>query len=348
MSSYDLMCFLTELKESNPWLYEHHSKMLQMVAIQISGAQKGLTELKNNGHKTGELKFARFSEYSTFTYNQSGFKIEDGYLHLSKIGKIPIIQHRPIPQEIIQVTVTRSRSGKWFAGVVCDVTAPAFSLQKAVGIDLGIKNFAYDSDGHVTPNPLNLSKMLKPLARVQRKISRRQKGSNNRKKAVKWYQRIHEKIKNKRRDFVHELSTQYAKNYDVTVVEDLKKTNMAKNHNLSQKILDSGWGIFETMLDYKTILVKVNPRNTSIDCSRCGGKVPKTLAVRTHQCNQCGLVLDRDHNAAVNILQRYRIAQSNEIVSQGRNIIPQELREYTPVECQRGTLKQEEATGQVR
>lgn len=345
-SMQDLNYFLTDLKEQNPWLFQHHSKMLQMVSTQVSGAQKGLEEMRRNGHHTGELKFARFSEYNTFTYNQSGFKIENGYLHLSKIDKIKIIQHREIPLQIIQITVTRSKAGKWFASVVCDCTMLLFSLKKPIGIDVGIRNFAYDSDGHTTPNPLNLQKILKPLARVQRKISRRQKGSSNRKKAIRWYQRIHERIANRRRDFAHKLSTQYARKYGVAVMEDLKKTNMVQNHNLARKILDSGWGIFENMLDYKMMLVKVCPINTTKDCSRCGEKVPKTLAIRTHRCNRCGLVLDRDHNAAINILQRYAIARSNG--SRLKGTVPQELREHTPVEIQRGSRKQEDAIGFIR
>jgi putative transposase len=324
----DLCYFLTELKESEKWLYSHHSKMLQMVAIQVDGAQKALVQLRKNGHKTGPLRFTRFSEYRTFTYNQSGFEIKDSFLHLSKIGKIRIVEHRTIPENHIikQITVSKSKSGKWHACVTADIDAviPKISLQKSVGIDVGIRNFAYDSDGFVTPNPLNLQKMLKPLRRIQRKIARRQKGSQNQKKVTRFYQIIHEKIKNKRKDFLHKLSTQYARKCDVVFLERLQKLNMVKNHKMARSILDSGWGIFGTMLDYKTMTVEVPARNTTINCSRCNSVVPKTLAVRTHRCNVCGLVLDRDHNASINILKK------------GLGIfnikLPQELREVTPVE----------------
>jgi putative transposase len=329
-SRNDLNYFLAELKESEQWLRDHHSKMLQMVSTQVEGAQKALIQMRKNGYKAGDLKFARFSEYRTFTYNQSGFGIKDGFLQLSKIGKIKIIQHRDIPENhtIKQVTVSKTKSGKWHAFVVMDVdlVVPKISLAKSVGIDVGIKNFAYDSDGYQTPNPMNLQKMLKPLRRIQRKIARRQKGSNNRKKAVRWYQIIHERIKNKRRDFLHKLSTQYAKKYDIVFIERLQKLNMVKNHKLARNILDSGWGMFGAMLDYKTMLVKVPARNTTINCSRCGHAVPKSLAVRTHRCDVCGLVLDRDHNAAINILKK-----GLEIFN-----LPQELREFTPVEIEIG------------
>ncbi|MGI0066751.1 MAG: RNA-guided endonuclease InsQ/TnpB family protein, partial [Nitrosotalea sp.] len=165
-SAFDLNFFLTELKEQNPWLYEHHSKMLQMISTQIYGAEKALVGLAKKGSKTGKLKFAQYSRYTTFVYNQSGFGIKDGSLHLSKIGKISMIQHREIPNnaKIKQIVVSR-QAGKWFACITFDldvvIPKPLFG---SVGIDVGIKNFAYDSDSHVTPNPLNLQKMLKPLA----------------------------------------------------------------------------------------------------------------------------------------------------------------------------------------
>lgn len=336
----DLSYFLTELKQREDWLYSYHSKMLQMICSQLAGAQKALITLNKSGYKTGELKFAKYGKYNTFTYNQSGFKIENGTLYLLKIGKIKIIQHRPIPDgaKIKQIVVTRTKSRKWYACVTCeiDVALPKISLQNTVGIDVGIKNFAYDSDGFVIQNPLNYSKMLKPLARVQRKISRRQLGSNNRKKAVKWYQVIHERIKNRRKDFLHKLSTTYAKKYDIIFLERLTKLNMAKNHSLARSVLDSGWGIFEMMLDYKCMMVEVPSRNTTVDCSRCGNQVPKSLAVRIHRCDVCGLVLDRDYNAAINILKK-----GFDIF--GIHNVPQELREFTPVEIPRESMKQEKA-----
>jgi len=333
----DLNYFLTELKESEQWLYDHYSKMLQMVSTQIDGAQKSLLQLRKNGHKTGTLKFARFSEYNAFVYNQSGFDIKNGFLYLSKIGEIKIILHRQLPvnHTIKQITISKSKSGRWHACVSCEINAvlPKIILARSVGIDVGIKNFVYDSDGYQTPNPLNLQKMLKPLARAQRKISRRQKGSNNYKKAVRFYQIIHERIRNKRKDFLHKLSTTYARKYSIIFVERLAKLNMVKNHSLARNILDSGWGIFTNMLDYKTTLVEVAARNTTVKCSRCDNSVPKSLTVRTHRCNVCGLVLDRDHNAAINILKN-----GLEIF----NIkLPQELREFTPVEILQRSVKQE-------
>ena len=350
VSRNDLNYFLTELKQSEPWLYKYHAKMLQMVSTQLAGAQKALIKMHEIGRKPGNLEFTTYNKHRTFTYNQFGYEItkhgNTDLLYLSKIGFVEIRLHRNFVGEIKQVTVTKSKSGKWHACLVCDVDAelPKISLTKSVGIDVGIKNFAYDSDGFVTPNPLNLQKMLKPLARIQRKISRRQKGSNNRKKAVKFYQIIHERIKNRRKDFLHQLSTQYAKKYDVVFVERLQKLNMVKNHRLARNILDSGWGTFANMLDYKTMLIDVPAKNTTIDCSRCGNMVPKSLAIRTHRCNMCGLVLDRDHNAAINILKKGLDIFG--ITYQGSNL-PQELREVTPVEITEWSRKQECSTALI-
>ncbi len=351
-SRNDLNYFLTDLKESERWLYQYHSKTLQMVSAQIDGAQKSLVQKRKNGHKTGDLKFARYLDYNTFVYNQSGFDIKDIFLHLSKIGKIKIIQHRQIPENhtIKQIIVSKSRSGKWYACVSCEIDAilPKISLQKSVGVDVGIKNFAYDSDGFATPNPLNLQKMLRPLARAQRKISRRKKDSKNYKKALRFYQIIHERIKSRRKDFLHQLSTRYAKKYNVVFVERLQKLNMVKNHRLARSILDSGWGIFANMLDYKTMLIDVPGKNTTVDCSRCGNAVPKSFAVRTHICDKCGLVLDRDHNASINILKKglgiFNLSpQATISVPQSVRAakLPQELREFTPVEISMRSRKQE-------
>ena len=347
----DMNYILTELKQSEPWLYNYHNKMLQMVSTQLESAEKSLIKRSKKGHKTGKLRFARYGEYRTFTYNQSGYKFEQydkqDYLHLSKIGYIEIRKHREIPQNgtIKQVIITKSKSGKWHVCVTCEIQEqliciPKISFKRAVGIDVGIKSFAYDSNGYQTPNPLNLKKMLKPLARAQRRVSRRVKGSNNRLKAVKFYQIIHERIANRRKDFQHKLSTRYAKNHDVVFVEKLEKLNMVKNHRLARSVMDSSWATFVQKLEYKCkLLVEVPARNTTINCCRCGNKVPKSLAVRIHRCDKCNLVMDRDYNASINILQKGLDIFGIDLDMK----LPQELREVTPVEISMRSVKQEVA-----
>ncbi len=341
LSRNDMNYILTELKQSESWLYQYHSKMLQMVSTQLEGTEKALIELNKKGYKTGQLRFARYNEFRTFTYNQSGFKLNNNKLFLSKIGDIRIKKHRDTPDNIKQVIVTKSKSGKWHACITCELVKmnlPKINFLKSVGIDVGIKSFAYDSDNHSTPNPLNLKKMLKPLVRVQRKVSRRKKGSNNRLKAIQHLQRIHERIVNRRNDFQHKLSSIYANHYDVVFVEDLRIQNMMKNHRLAQSIMDSSWSLFLQKLEYKCkLFVEVPTRNTTMDCSRCGNKVPKSLAVRIHRCDKCNLVIDRDYNASINILQK-----GLKIFSQ--NKLPQELRKVTPVEISKRSMKQEANT----
>jgi len=347
VSRNDCNYYLTELKQSEDWLYQYHSKMLQAVSAQIDGAQKTLIELNKKGYRTGKLRFCRYYDYRTFTYNQTGFNLEvhgdKTLLYLSKIGYIEIRQHRDIPfnANIKQVIVTKSKSGKWFVCVTIDIKEsiidiPKILFSKSVGIDVGIKSFVFDSNGYHTPNPKNLQKMLKPLRRIQRKVSRKKKGSNNRLKAIRHLQRIHEKITNRRKDFQHKLSAQYAKNNDIVFVEKLEKLNMVKNHRLAQSIMDASWGTFLQKLEYKCkMLIEVPARNTTIDCSRCGNAVPKSLAIRIHRCDKCGLVLDRDHNASINILNK------------GLNRLPQELREVTLVENPKGSMKQEKTTALI-
>ena len=318
------MCYsLVELKEQQPILRNYHSKMLQMVGNRVAGAWRALEVLKEHGRKVGRLGFCEPGECNSFTYNQSGFRIGNDKLHLSKIGSINIVLHRQ-PMNIKQVAVVR-QNGRWYAIVACETAKPLFRLinpRKSIGIDVGITKFAHDSDNHEFENPLFLTKILKPLKRAQRKVSRRVKGSSNREKAKSWVARLHERIANKRRDFLHKVSTEYSSKYDIIFLERLRTLNMVRNHHLARHILDSGWGTFKQMLEYKAkMMIEVEPAYTSIDCSRCRNPVLKTPAVRTHRCDKCGLVLDRDYNASLNILQKGLMT-----------MLPQGLREFTPVE----------------
>jgi putative transposase len=301
----DMNYALTELKEQQPILRNYHSKMLQMISTKVSAAWSALEELKKRGCKTGKLKLLKEGECNSFTYNQSGFQMEGNKLWLARIGRMEIRAHRWCI-EIRQVTVVR-QACKWYAIVGCAVARKTKSIivyAKPVGIDVGIINYAYDSDGNHVDNPLFLTKELKPLRRAQKKVSRRKYGSINYKKAVSWLQRLHARIANKRKNFLHNLSTEYCRRYDLIFVERLRIQNMNKNHCLARHIMDSSWSMFKQMLEYKANrLVEVNSHNTSVKCSRCGNPVPKTLAVRLHECPRCGIVLDRDYNAASNILQ---------------------------------------------
>lgn len=344
MSVEDMQFALVELKESHPWLKNYHSKMLQMVVHQIDAARSALDTLKSHGKKTGKLKYSE--ECNTFVYNQTGFKIgrhgETDLLWLSKVGFVEIRLHRK-PLNIKQVTITK-KNGKWYANIVCNETKPIVMStidirNKSVGIDVGITKFCHDSDNHEVENPLFYNKALKRLRRTDRGLFRKQFGSQNYIKHKNMRARLWERIYDKRHDFLHKLSTEYSRRYDCIFIERLKITNMTKNHHLARHILDSGWGYFKEMLKYKAkLVIEVNPAYTSVKCSRCGHHVPKTLAVRIHQCDICGAVFDRDYNAAINVKH------------DGLAILclPVERREVTPAEIQRESMKQEEATGLVR
>jgi putative transposase len=323
MSKYDMQFALTELKEQKPWLHNYHSKMLQMVTHKVDAARKALSVLRNNGHRVGKLHYLTHEEYNSFTYNQSGFRIDGDKLHLSKIGSVRIVLHRRLANNIKQVTVVR-QNDKWYAVIACETAKPIFRFinpRKFIGIDMGITKFAHDSDNHEVENPLFLKKMLKPLKRAQQKVSRRIKGSNNHAKAKSWVASLYGRIARKRMDFLHKTSRYYADRYDIIFLERLRTLNMVKNHRLARHVLDSGWSTFKQILEYKAkMVVEVEPYNTSVLCSKCGQKVPKKLAVRIHRCYKCGLMLDRDYNASLNILQR------------GLSYLPAECREVTPVE----------------
>jgi len=331
MSRQDMQFALTELKEAEPFLRNYHSKMLQMVVHKIDVAHRALRALRRNGHRIGKLHYLTDEEYSSFTYNQSGFKISNSELWLSKIGRIRIKLHRQ-PINIKQVTV-KQRNSKWYAVVACEFAKPLFRFinpARSIGIDVGITKFSHDSENHIVENPLFLRQMLKPLRRANRTLSCRQKGSNNWKKAKSRLQRLHERIRNKRNDFLHKTSSYYSKRFDIVFLERLQVLNMIKNFHLARSIIDSGWSTFKQMLQYKVnIVLEVSAAYTSIKCSRCNHQVPKVLAVRTHHCGMCGLAIDRDFNSSLNVKQ------------DGLKLLPVERREVTPAEILNDSLKQE-------
>jgi putative transposase len=340
MSVSDMQFALTELKEQHSWLRNYHSKMLQMVVHDIGAARNALKELRKRGHKTGKLSYRSHNDFNAFTYNQSGFRVSNAGLTLAKVGTIKIVLHRE-PLNIKQVTVCR-KNGKWYAVVACEVLRRQYCVinyKRPVGIDVGITKFCHDSDNNVIDNPQFLTKMLRPVKRAHRRLSRRQAGSNNHERAKHMLARLYERIHNRRMDFLHKTSAYYSEHYDLIFLERLGVANMTKNHRLARKILDASWSTFKQMFQYKANrVVEVEPAYTSISCSRCGHPVPKSLAVRTHVCPECGAVLDRDYNSSLNHLQ-------NGLKLLG---LPVERREVTPVEIAARSLKQEEACRRVQ
>lgn len=260
---------------------------------------------------SGRPKFKNKERFRSFTYPQSGFKIEDGYLVLSKIGKVKIKQHRKITGTVKTCSIVRDINE-----YCCIITAEGCKSnlvcsnpELSIGIDVGISNYLTLSDGTVIDNPRHLKKSEKKLKRLQRQSSKKKKGSNNRKKQNIRLAKQHRKIKRQREDFQHKVSAMLVKHYGHIVVEKLNIKNMLKNHKLAKHISDCGWNNLIQYLTYKaeiagSIVEQVNPQYTSQKCSSCGATVKKDLSVRIHNCPNCGAVLDRDLNAAINILNK--------------------------------------------
>jgi putative transposase len=201
------------------------------------------------------------------------------------------------------------RAGKWYAQLVVDdglEAPPKRPVNRAVGIDVGLTHFATMSDGSQIENPRYYRQAEKRLRRWQRVVSRRKKGSRRRWKAVQQVQRCHERVRNLRKNFLHHASKRLVNEYDLIAVENLNVKGLARTR-LAKSVMDAGWSTFNHMLKYKAenagaSVVAVNPAHTTSDCSGCGNRQKKTLSEREHVCTCCGLVLDRDHNAALNIL----------------------------------------------
>lgn len=233
-----------------------------------------------------------------------------GVLLISKLGEIPINLHRKLDGKVKQVII-KEQGNRWYA-IFCverQVANETLATTNAVGIDVGIKSFAFTSDGENVKNPKFLRASEKKLKKAQRRLSKKKKGSKNRKKQISKVANLHEKIANQRKDFLHKLTYKWSKEYSIVFVEDLNIRNMIRNRKLSKSIQDAGWGMFRNLLEYKCHreggkLVRVKPHYTTQDCSCCQNRVKKSLSVRTHVCTKCGTILDRDHNAAINILNK--------------------------------------------
>ena len=264
----------------------------------------------------GYPRFRGRNRYDSFTYPQMGFKItDDRKLKLSKIGEIKIKQHREIEGQIKTCTIKRD-GNQWYASfsVVMEPEPPLKPTGKSVGVDVGLKSLVTLSNGDQIAPPQYLRQSEEKMVRAQRSLSRKKKGSSNRNKQRIKVAGIHRKIRNQREDFAHKLSRTLVNTYDTIVFEKLQIQNMVKNHHLAKSIYDAGWYQLIQFTQYKAeyagrVVELVDPKNTTQNCSGCGVKVPKSLSVRTHNCPHCGLTLDRDHNAAINILNRVGTTQ---------------------------------------
>ncbi len=325
---------IPDLKICNHSFKKLHSKAMQYECYKLFSNLSSLVHLKKKGKKVGRLRFKGKGWFKTFTYNQSGFKLiitgrRCQTLWLSKIGDIPIRCHRNIKGSIKQITVKRMASGKWFASVVEERNVPILKqeIRKVVGIDLGITDVVWDSDNNKVENPRHLKKKAKRLRRLQKGLSKTKKGSINRNKARIRVAIQHEKTANTRDDFVHKLSRYYVNNYDAIGFEDMDISKLVKGNWLAKHLLDASGGKLRQYTSYKAenagkLCVSVNYIGTTQRCSQCGETVQKELWDREHKCHNCGFIVPRDYNSALEIKRLILIE------------IGQGLPESTPVEME--------------
>ncbi len=302
---YDQKKMLVELKRDDKHLRSIHSQVLQDVVLRLDKAYRAFF-----AGLSGRPKFRRSGRYNSFTYPQSGFNLKgDRVIRLSTIGSVRVTLHRKVTGAIRRATVIRDID-QWFVALLVE-EAPGVvqSRDSEVGVDAGISNVVALSDGTLIDNPHVLGRSVERIKSLQRSLSNKKKGSSNREKAKLSLAKASRKSRRQRDDFAHKLSDRLTKENKVVVFEDLKVRDMVKNHSLASAIMDASWGQLRRLTAYKAErrggrVILVNPSGTSQKCSGCGEMVPKQLSERVHDCPRCGLVMDRDVNAARNILER--------------------------------------------
>lgn len=315
---YDTQKMIPGWKAERSSLKSVNSQVLQNVNIRVDLAFKAFFRRVKAGDEPGYPRFKGYGRYDSMTFPQVGVKgcaqLDGDNLVLSKLGNVKIKLHRDLCGTPKIITVRRSATGKWFATISCDCESiPLSKSEKFAGVDVGLQSFATLSNGEKIANPRFFKKEQDALAKAQRKMSKFAKGTPERAKARKVVSRIHERITDKRANFAHQQSRILVNTYGVIVFEKLAVVDMMSNHTqvfgnkLNKSIADVAWSQLAQFTAYKAedagrLFLRVDPRNTSKKCSRCGSIVPKDLGVRVHDCPHCGLVLDRDHNAAINIL----------------------------------------------
>src|SRR6266702_4573876 len=293
---------------------------IQMLADRLSKSLKRFLAAKENTIPgIGFPRFKKPNRWHSIQLRQYG---KDCYLHEEKkhlivpkkLGHfLKIKLHRPIEGTPKTVHLVLRADGHWYALILCETEPQHEHLKSlcehpAIGIDVGLKSFLTDSEGHSIENPRYYRTSKRTLRRKQRQLCRRKKGSHRRSLAAKNVAKTHLKINRQRRDHHFKTAKPYAEGYQRIMVEDLAICNMVKNHHLAQSIMDASWGAFLDILSAKAAsaghqVIRVNPRFTSQKCHQCGEIVQKSLSIRTHICPFCGYVADRDVNAAQNILQ---------------------------------------------
>jgi len=299
---------LPAIKEVRPEYRDIHSQVLQDVLTRLDRAFQRFFARVKAGETPGYPRFQGVNRYNSFTHKQvgdhGGARLDNGFLVLSRIGRITVRWSRPLEGAPKTVTISREVDG-WYVCFSC-VDVPiqlSPTTGRETGIDLGLEAFATLSDGTRIFNPGWYRTAKRALKTAQRRVSRRKKGSNRRRKAVTLLAKTHQKVRRQRQDFHHK--TALVREHDTVYHENLQVRNMVRNHHLAKSISDAAWSQFLSILSFKAAcagrrVVAVDPAFTSQICSGCGVMVQKSLSVRWHSCPECGTSLHRDHNAAKN------------------------------------------------
>lgn len=348
ISYYEQKRDLVEIKEVvRPEYQEIASHVLQDVILRIERAYRAFFQRMKNGERPGFPRFKGRNWYDSFTYpDRAGWKLTveeqeaqeqkklKGRLSLSKIGTVSVKMHRAMEGHIKTLTIKREGE-HWFAVFTCEVEAETLPISyEDAGIDLGVMHFAALSNGEFIDHPRYFRHAEKKVAKAQKALARKKRGSHRRKKAVQRLANLHRKVRNQRKDFHQKASRRLVNRYQVIVFEDLQTKNLTKapapkrdengkyvpngasaKAGLNKSILDAGWATFTEMVKAKAAsagrtVIFVNPFKTSQICSQCLKEGPrKELDERVHTCVHCDVVLDRDTNAAINILRLGRSHQ---------------------------------------
>lgn len=310
ISHYDLMKQLPELKKEYVWLKDVCAESLTHSIFHLESAY--LSFFKGKGDFPNYKNKQRRQSYKLPHGKEINIKGNKIYVPKFREG-ISFVQDCLMPGTIRQATVSKTPTGKYFISILTENNIPIpnkapVSFDKSVGIDLGLKSFIVTSDGVTVDNPRKLKQALSKIKFLQRQVSKKKKGSNNRRKAIKRLAIQHEKVTNQRKDFLHKLSTDLIKNHDTICCEDLNIKGMVKNRSLAGSVSDVGWGEFVRQLKYKAewygkniLQIPTFEPSTKL-CSNCGELIQTlTLADREWFCVSCGTLHDRDINAAINI-----------------------------------------------
>ena len=326
--SYEDQCAeLPGCKEVRPELAAVPSQVLQDVVKQVDLAHEAFFRRVEEGEKPGYPRFKSRFRYHSLTLKQFGnsFKIHEaarsnrGKLEVAKLGQIKMVLHRQITGTPKTAIVKRTPTGKWFVTITVELSEKDLQEKRLppskeeAGLDVGLKTFAYLSTNEEIANPRFFREDEAKLARAQRKLSKAPKGSHERTKKRKVVARTHERIANRRKNFIEQEACKLVARFGFIAVEALVVRNMVKNPKLAKSIADASWSMFFTRLQAKAEeagrqVVRVNPAYTSQTCSACGHRQPMPLSVRVYECPHCGLVIHRDHNGSLNILENGRQA----------------------------------------